>query len=378
MFRPTLANGCRRWGMSDRRRNRPTAPVTRCQTRKTRNEILERYRAAVDLASERRWADAITELQRILRDEPEMADVWSQLAALAVHDDRFDVAIDAYKHFIELKPSEPLGYIGAAATLLRVRRLDDAREHAQLAIDVAPEGDARSRASAHELLAKIALARHDVDGARAEAELARQADPTLPIPTFIEARVLYDQGQYAEALPLFQQAIADLKKSGTLQITELHFYTGGHARAARTLSRSRKGVPRRAALLPAEHARARGPRDGVSGDRPAGPGRPGDRRHAARDADAGRVRACREALVDVRQPTAGQCRPRGSAARVRRTRPVRHARHAQLNRRSAGAADGRLRPGPRQLPWSRQAPSTASVGHPPSISGRFPGRTSCS
>src|SRR5262249_31551278 len=53
---------------------------------------------------------------------------------------------------------------------------------------------------------------------------ARGEDPTLPLPLFIEARLLYDEGHYETALPLFQQAIAELKKS-TLQIAELHFYT---------------------------------------------------------------------------------------------------------------------------------------------------------
>ena len=72
---------------------------------------------------------------------------------------------------------------------------------------------------------RIALARRDTEDAREEARLARQADPTLPLPLYIEGRLLYDQGKYADALPLFSQAIAELKKS-TLQIAELHFYTG--------------------------------------------------------------------------------------------------------------------------------------------------------
>jgi tetratricopeptide (TPR) repeat protein len=192
---------------------------------KDKREILERYRAAVDLAGDRKWADAIALLRQILDDEPEMADVWSQLATFAIRTDRYDLAIDAYKHFIELEPSDPSGYLGAAGAYLRLRKLDDARAHAELAAEVAPERDARSRASSHELLAKIALARHNADQARSEAELARQADPALPMPPYIEARLLSDQGQYADALPLFQQAIAELKKSGALQMTELHFYT---------------------------------------------------------------------------------------------------------------------------------------------------------
>jgi len=203
-----------------------TQPGSDLPDPKDKRVILERYRAAVDFASERKWPQAIALLQQILRDEPEMADVWSQLAVFATRLDRFDLSVDAYKHYIALKPQDPTAYIGAAAGLLKLRKLDEAREHASLVADVAAEKDHRSRASAHEMLAKIALAKHDPDGAREEARLARAEDPTLPLPIFIDARLLYDQGKYADALPLFMQAIDELKKSGTLQITELHFYAG--------------------------------------------------------------------------------------------------------------------------------------------------------
>src|SRR5262249_30816853 len=135
---------------------------------KDKREILERYREAVDLAAERRWPRAIALLQEILRDDPEMADVWAQPAILAPRFDRNDLAVDAYKRHIELEPEEPTAYIGAAAALLKLRRLDEAREHAQLAADVAAPASTRTRASAHEMLAKIALARRDADAAREE------------------------------------------------------------------------------------------------------------------------------------------------------------------------------------------------------------------
>jgi choline-sulfatase len=193
---------------------------------KDKRDILERYRAAVDFAGERKWPQAIALLQQILRDEPEMADVWAQLALFATRIDRYEQAVDAYTHYIELKPQDAAAYVGAAAALLKLRKLDDAREYAQLAASIAPASDRRGRASAHEMLAKISLARHDADGAREEAGRAREADPTLPLPIYIDARLLYDQGKYDAALPLFEQAIAELKKAGALQITELHFYAG--------------------------------------------------------------------------------------------------------------------------------------------------------
>ena len=202
-----------------------TAPGESLADPKDKRDILERYRAAVDFAGDRKWSQAIALLQQILRDDPEMADVWSQLAVFATRLDRFDLSVDAYKHYIVLKPEEPTAYIGAAAGLLKLRKLDEAREHASLAAAVAAEGDRRSKASAHEMLAKIALAKRDTDAAREEAALARAEDPTLPLPIYIDARLLYDQGKYADALPGFTEAIAELKKSGTLQINELHFYT---------------------------------------------------------------------------------------------------------------------------------------------------------
>src|SRR5207253_9841044 len=132
--------------------------------------------AAADFAGRREWARAIPLLHEILRADPEMADVWTQLATFATRVDRFDEALDAYKHYIELKPNEPTAYIGAAAALLKLRKLDEARDHAQLAADVALAPDRRARASAHEMLATIALARHDTDATREEAALAREAD----------------------------------------------------------------------------------------------------------------------------------------------------------------------------------------------------------
>jgi len=193
---------------------------------KDKREILERYRSAIDFAGQRKWPQAIGLLQRILREDPEMADVWSQLAVFATRLDRYDLAVDAYKHYIALKPRESTAYIGASAGLLKLRKFDEAREHANLAADVAADNDRRSKASAHEMLAKIALARHDTETARQEATRAREADPTLPLPMYIEARLLYEQGKYADALPQFTQAIAELKKSGGLQRAEWHFYTG--------------------------------------------------------------------------------------------------------------------------------------------------------
>ena len=203
-----------------------TTPGSQLPDPKDKHEILERYRTAVALAGERKWPAALSLLHQVLREEPELAGVWDQLASFAIRAERWDQAIDAYKHFIELRPMDPSGYIAHANALLKIHKIEEARQQAELAASVAGESDGRLRGAAHEVLANIALLRHEADVAREEADLAHQADPTLPMPAYIDARLLYDQARYAEALPFLEQANAELRQSKGRQIPELHFYAG--------------------------------------------------------------------------------------------------------------------------------------------------------
>jgi arylsulfatase A-like enzyme/Tfp pilus assembly protein PilF len=193
---------------------------------KEKSGILNTYRAAVDFADEGEWAQAIPLLQTILREDTELAGVWSLLNTVAARIDREDDALNACWHWIGLRPEEPAAYLGAAAALLKLRKFDEARAQATLAAQVAPERDRRSKASAHEALARIALARHDADTAQEEAALALKADPAFPLPLYIEGRLLHGLAKYDEALPLFEEAIAQLKKPAVAPIAGLHFYTG--------------------------------------------------------------------------------------------------------------------------------------------------------
>jgi arylsulfatase A-like enzyme/Tfp pilus assembly protein PilF len=193
---------------------------------KDKVEAVERYRDALELIAGGRYSDAITALQRILRDEPQIPEVWSELAETARLLARHDLALEAYRHIIELEPDDPSGFAGAAEVLLKERRLEEARTRALEAAGVAADGPAPARAAAHQLLARIELARRDAEGAREQADLAHQADSTLPLPEFVEARILYDQGKYEEALPWFERAVAAGKDPEPTSIPDLYFYAG--------------------------------------------------------------------------------------------------------------------------------------------------------
>ena len=95
-----------------------------------------------------------------------MTDVWLQLAEVYTRQGMQTEAVHAFKEIIARNPKDAGSLIGVAASLLRLGKLDEARKHGELAVSLAPAG-------AHEILAKIALARRD----RADASsLASQSD----------------------------------------------------------------------------------------------------------------------------------------------------------------------------------------------------------
>ena len=195
---------------------------------KDTSAVLETYRAALEHAMVGRWPQAINLLQGILREHPGMSDVWAELASEASLAGRYELALDAHKNVMSLAPTNPSGYLGAAAVLLRLRRLGEARELAGEAARVAAESVPQAVASAHELLARIALAQGDKEAARGEAELARRAEPgLLPLSLYVEGRLLYDEGRYNDALPLFERAASESERVGDRpRIADLHYHAG--------------------------------------------------------------------------------------------------------------------------------------------------------
>jgi choline-sulfatase len=180
--------------------------------------VLEKYRHATDLAGDLRFAEATTLYREVLADDPEMTDVWLQLAEVYTRQGMQAEAVQAFKEIIKRNPKDAGSLIGAAAGLLRLGKLDEARQHGELAVSVAPAG-------AHEILAKIALARRDKANALREAKLAQEADPTLPMPLYVEGLVAYNEGRYQDALgPLLRAR--DALKGRTVQMNDLNYYIG--------------------------------------------------------------------------------------------------------------------------------------------------------
>ena len=185
---------------------------------KDKIDVLRMYRRAVRLAGERRHAEAATLFRQLLQSDPGMTDVWLQLADASNRLGRPAEALAAYKEVISRDPKNPAALTGATATLLRTGSIAEARAHAELAVEVAP-------AIAHETLARIAVHQKDEAAARRHAQLAQQADPTLPMSAFIEGMILHGRGEYAGAARQLQEA-KQAMVGRTEQLADLNYLAG--------------------------------------------------------------------------------------------------------------------------------------------------------
>lgn len=189
--------------------------------------VLETYRSAVRLGVRRQWQQANDLLRATLRAGPNRTDLWSKVAAYAALAGKDDEAAVAYKRVLAIDPDSTAARLGAAASLLRLRRLEEARQQAALVVEAAFEPGTLAQASAHALLVEVALARGDAGTAREEALLVAEADSRIPMPDYVEARLLYDHGRLASALPFFDKTSAEGSRTqGVPPIAELHYYMG--------------------------------------------------------------------------------------------------------------------------------------------------------
>src|SRR5262249_7480668 len=158
------------------------------------------------------------------RAEEDAPGLWAALGTIASRVGRRDVAVDAWEHVIALRPEDARAYLRLAEALVAARRIDDAEQWGQAALGLASASEAMLQSSARRLLAAVSLARGDADEARAEALAAADRDPAL-VP-YVDARLQFDDGNYAEAVPLFQKAIERLGPSPAAPMRNLHAELG--------------------------------------------------------------------------------------------------------------------------------------------------------
>jgi tetratricopeptide (TPR) repeat protein len=176
--------------------------------------VVQTHRAAAVLASNKNYLAAIAQLRSIARAYPRMAVVQYQLGTLLGRVGRIEEARAAFDAAAVVEPDNPYVPIALATLLLRASQPEEALPYVTVAAALADHHDSRSRASAYELAARVALALDDFEAARMHADAAARADAELPMRRFIDGRIFHAEGNYEEALTAFEEAAAVVGQHG--------------------------------------------------------------------------------------------------------------------------------------------------------------------
>lgn len=182
--------------------------------------FVDTYRAAMTEVSRRRWLPAIERLRMLARAHADRPDAWAALGAVAEQAERPEVAAEAYRRVLAMVPEAVDLRARLADTLLRARRLDESQDEAEL---IAQSDAIPAQARGLALLARIAAARHDPAAARIQAQRLTDLDPTSPVPSYVEGRLLVDRGHLEAALAALDRA-AELAQE--TPVADLHLLRG--------------------------------------------------------------------------------------------------------------------------------------------------------
>ena len=190
---------------------------------KDRADIHREFTLAAHAIGNLQFQEAADRLKKITTADPGMTDAWNQYAQVLIRLGREADALAAYREILNRRAGAAPVLLDAATVYLKLGKFADARSHAEAAIAGEP-------ITAHQLLAKIALAEHRPDEALKQAGLAEAADPTLPMTDFVRGLLIYEQApknpaKFEEALPFFQRA-RDRVQTRTVQINDLRYYLG--------------------------------------------------------------------------------------------------------------------------------------------------------
>ncbi len=190
---------------------------------KDKAATLDKFRGAIALSATGRYDQAVRLLREVLADNPTMKDGWLQLGVELVRAGRMPEALEAFKRLVEVDPADANSFVSAGGVLFTLGRLDEAKANAEMALSKAPPADRRARTSACELLVKVAMARKDYAAARQAAAQAQEADPTFPLPAFVEGEILHDNRSFDAAVVPLEQAARSLQ-GHPFAIPDLYFY----------------------------------------------------------------------------------------------------------------------------------------------------------
>jgi len=187
--------------------------------------LIDEHRMAATLIGQKKYTAGIRALQAIVRANPSLASVHHQLGVVLARTGRIEEAIHEFGLVRELRPDSSTAARALADALLRAGRTDAARDVATIAVRLADQEGAGALFGAHEMAARVALADNDPESAIRHAEAAHDADPAMPVPQFVQGRLLYEEGRYEDAVAVLEQAAATLAEHDRT-LADLHLNLG--------------------------------------------------------------------------------------------------------------------------------------------------------
>ena len=197
---PDVAENLRSLGYLSR--TAPTRDAEALPNPKDRIQVHEQLRAAYQLGRQGKDEEALTSLRSLLKTNPDCFEALRELAGTLARLHRYREAAAAYKETIRLSPrlagsvSLPLGLVE-----LEMGRLEEADARARAALPDDP-------GHAHQLLARVALARGDLPEAERQARLAMTDAAAESEAATILARVHVRRSELPQALAVLETARA--------------------------------------------------------------------------------------------------------------------------------------------------------------------------
>jgi choline-sulfatase len=185
---------------------------------KTKAGVLRDLRRAVDQMQRGNNAEAIRRLSKFTVENPDVVDGFTYLAQ-ALMTERPAEAIGVLQRGLKQHPTSGVLALSAAELLLRERRFDEAKAHAELLLKSDP-------VLAHELLGRIAMARGTWSDAERELRTALDLAPQRSDTLKLLADTLLKQGRRADEVEMLDRAQREVETRSLPPIAGLNFQRG--------------------------------------------------------------------------------------------------------------------------------------------------------
>jgi arylsulfatase A-like enzyme/Tfp pilus assembly protein PilF len=179
------------------------------------NAISQAFR----LFRDNKFEETLVVTSSLLRDNPNMLDIWALHSRALAKLDRREEAIDAAKQGLRVSPNTASLAVTVANLSLELGRLDDAEAHANLVLKQTPH-------DAHEVLARVALRRKDFARAREEANAAFDNERNRPGNLMLLGQIAMEEEKLDDALRYYDQSASLRQSKGLPALPRLNFLRG--------------------------------------------------------------------------------------------------------------------------------------------------------